>query len=167
MDSTESLYRRGLGIGMVVTVIACLCLVLALSRPAENTSKNHASEVSAILSIRTIYQTQQQYETTYPANGFACSLAALRGDPNTGAPSPAAAQMIPGNLASGLKSGYRFTIDCKEEMTINSIHRYNSYTVTAVPQAVGKTGIRGFCSDQFGTIKTDPAGGANCTQPLP
>jgi type IV pilus assembly protein PilA len=31
---------------------------------------------------------------------------------------------------------------------------------------VGKTGDRGFCSDQFGSIKYDPAGGANCTQNL-
>jgi type IV pilus assembly protein PilA len=29
---------------------------------------------------------------------------------------------------------------------------------------VGKTGNRGFCSDEFGTIKQDPAGGTNCVQ---
>jgi type IV pilus assembly protein PilA len=28
---------------------------------------------------------------------------------------------------------------------------------------VGQTGDRGFCSDQFGTIKADLAGGTNCT----
>jgi len=166
MDSTQPLYRRGLGIGMVVMAITCLCLLLALSRPVENSLKNHASEASAIQSIRAITQAQQQYETTYPAHGFACSLATLGGDPTAGAPSPAAAQMIPADLASGFESGYLFTIYCKDKMTINSLHRYNSYTVTAVPQTVGKTGNRGFCSDQFGTIKTDPAGGTNCTQPL-
>jgi type IV pilus assembly protein PilA len=31
---------------------------------------------------------------------------------------------------------------------------------------VGKTGDRGFCSDQSGIIKFDPAGGTNCTQTL-
>jgi len=31
---------------------------------------------------------------------------------------------------------------------------------------VGKTGDRGFCSDEGGTIKFDPAGGTNCTQSL-
>jgi type IV pilus assembly protein PilA len=166
MDSTQPLYRRGLGIGIVVTVIACLCLLPALSRTSEKNLNNHASEASAIRSIQAITQAQQQYESTYPANGFACSLASLGGDPSAGAPSPAAAQIIPGDLASGFNSGYLFTIGCKDKMTINSLHRYNSYTVTAVPQTVGKTGNRGFCGDQFGTIKTDPAGGANCTQPL-
>jgi type IV pilus assembly protein PilA len=29
---------------------------------------------------------------------------------------------------------------------------------------VGKTGNRGFCSDDTGVIKQDPAGGTNCTQ---
>src|ERR1035438_7660223 len=166
MDSTEPLYRRGLGIGMVVMVIAGLCILPALSRPVEKHLNNHDSEASAIQSIRTIYQTQRQYESTYPAHGFACSLAALGGNLSAGAPSPAAAQMLPGDLSSRFKSGYRFTIGCKDKMTINSVERYNSYTVTAVPQTVGKTGNRGFCGDQFGTIKTDPAGGANCTQPL-
>ena len=51
-------------------------------------------------------------------------------------------------------------------MTVNGVDRFNSYTITAVPQTVGKTGDRGFCSDQSGIIKYDPAGGTNCTQPL-
>jgi len=39
--------------------------------------------------------------------------------------------------------------------------------VTAVPQAVNKTGDRGFCSDENGGApKYDPAGGTNCTQLL-
>ena len=47
---------------------------------------------------------------------------------------------------------------------MNGADRITSYTVTGVPQTVGKTGDRGFCSDQFGTIKQDPAGGTNCSQ---
>jgi type IV pilus assembly protein PilA len=51
-------------------------------------------------------------------------------------------------------------------VTINGTDRSNGYTITAVPQTVGKTGDRGFCADQFGSIKYDPAGGTNCTQNL-
>jgi type IV pilus assembly protein PilA len=43
---------------------------------------------------------------------------------------------------------------------------YTGYEVTAVPQAVGKTGHFGYCIDQQGTITSDPAGGTSCTQPL-
>jgi type IV pilus assembly protein PilA len=43
---------------------------------------------------------------------------------------------------------------------------YTSYEATAVPQAVGKTGHRGFCIDISGELRADPAGGTNCTVPL-
>jgi type IV pilus assembly protein PilA len=43
---------------------------------------------------------------------------------------------------------------------------YTSYEATAVPQSVGKSGHRGFCIDQAGEIKADPAGGTNCAQPI-
>jgi type IV pilus assembly protein PilA len=108
-----------------------------------------------------------QYESTYPANGFACTLSALGGDPSSGAPTPAAAQMLQGDLASGYKSGYIFTIGNCTKVSINGTDRITGYTVTAVPQTVGKSGNRGFCSDQYGGApKYDPAGGTNCTQQL-
>jgi type IV pilus assembly protein PilA len=40
------------------------------------------------------------------------------------------------------------------------------YQITAVPQTLGKTGDRSFCSDESGNIKYDPTGGTNCTQNL-
>ena len=107
-----------------------------------------------------------QYQSTYPANGFACTLPALGGDPNSGPPTPAAAQILQGDLTYGYKSGYKFTITCTDKVTINGTDRSNGYTITAVPQTIGKTGDRGFCSDQFGSIKYDPVGGTNCTQNL-
>ena len=51
-------------------------------------------------------------------------------------------------------------------MTINNQDMYTSYEITAVPNAVGKTGDRGVCSDENTTIRYDPAGGTNCTQPI-
>jgi type IV pilus assembly protein PilA len=90
----------------------------------------------------------------------------LGGDPSAGAPSQTVAQLVEKDLASGIKSGYIFSVSCNDKVTKNGIYRYNKFAVTAVPQIVGKTGTRGFCGDQFGNIQYDPAGGANCTQPL-
>jgi type IV pilus assembly protein PilA len=129
-------------------------------------SKKTEDERTAILSIRVIQQAEMVYASTYPAIGFACALAELGGDPRAGAASPAAAQLIQTDLASGFKSGYIFSITCTDKVTRNGIYRFNKFAVTAVPQLVGKTGTRGFCGDQFGSIQYDPAGGANCTQPL-
>lgn len=44
--------------------------------------------------------------------------------------------------------------------------RVTGYQITAVPQTLGKTGDRSFCSDESGQIKYDPKGGSNCTQNL-
>jgi type IV pilus assembly protein PilA len=150
-----------------LTIVFCSWILLLIAVPTSRGMKNRASETSAIRSIRIIQQAETLYESTYPANGFACSLGALGGDPSAGASSPAAAQLLPGDLASGVRSGYIFTIGNCAKVTANGTDRYTGYTVTAVPRIVGRTGERGFCGDQFGDIKFDPAGGVNCTQPLP
>jgi type IV pilus assembly protein PilA len=129
-------------------------------------SKKTEDERAALRSMRAIQQAEMVYESTYPANGFACTLAALGGDRSAGAPSPEAAQILQADLASGFKSGYIFSVNCTDKVTKDGIYRYNKFAVTAVPRIVGETGTRGFCGDQFGAIQYDPAGGANCTQPL-
>jgi type IV pilus assembly protein PilA len=129
-------------------------------------SKKTEDERAALQSLRTIQQAELMYETMYPANGFACTLAALGGDPSAGAPSSQAARILQADLVSGMKSGYTFAISCTDKLTKNGVSRYNKFAVTAVPVDAGKTGTRGFCGDQFGNIQYDPAGGNNCTQPV-
>jgi type IV pilus assembly protein PilA len=97
-------------------------------------------------------------------SGFACSLTALGGDPKTGAPSATSSQLLQSDLSSGVKSGYIFTVSNCTKVNLNGTDRITGYQITAVPETVGKTGNRGFCSDEFGTIKQDPAGATNCVQ---
>jgi type IV pilus assembly protein PilA len=158
--------HNGFTLMELLIVMAIIAILMLIAIPTVGSLKKRANDLSAIKSVQAIQQAEMQYDSTYGANGFACSLTALGGDPSAGAPSPTGAQLIQGDLSSGFKSGYIFTVACKDKITSNGIDRFNSYTVTAVPQTVGKTGDRGFCSDQFGTIKVDPAGGTNCTQPL-
>jgi type IV pilus assembly protein PilA len=150
----------------LLIVMAIIAILMLIAIPTVGTLKKNADELSAKKSVQTIQQAEMQYATTYPANGYACDLKSLGGDPSAGAPSPAAAQLLQADLTSGYKSGYIFAITCKDKVTVNSVDRYNSYVVTAVPQTVGKSGDRGFCSDQSGAIKFDPAGATNCVQPL-
>ena len=117
-------------------------------------------------SVRTIGQAELQYNSAYPANGFACSLATLGGDPKSGAPTAQAAQLITPDLASGQKAGYTFAITNCTKVTVNNQDMYTGYEITAVPNSIGKTGDRGFCTDENNTIRFDPAGGTNCTQPI-
>ena len=150
----------------LLIVIAIILILMLMAIPTIGSLTKKGNETSAINSVQTVTKAEIQYQSSYPANGYACTLPALGGDPNTGAPSPTAAQILQGDLTSGYKSGYVFTITCNNKVTINGTDRSNGYTITAIPQTVGKTGDRGFCSDQFGSIKYDPAGGTNCTQNL-
>ena len=150
----------------LLIVIAIILILMLMAIPTIGSLKKKANETSAINSVQTINKAEIQYESSFPANGYACSLADLGGDPNAGPPSPKTSQILQGDLTSGYKAGYIFTIGNCTKVTINGTDRITGYTITAVPQTVGKTGDRGFCSDQFGTIKYDPAGGTNCTQNL-
>ena len=150
----------------LLIVISIMLILMLIAIPNFNKMKSQANELSAQNSLQAIYKAQIQYQTTFPSNGFSCSLQALGGDPKAGAPTPTAAQLLQGDLPAGVKSGYIFNIVNCSKVTVNNTDQITSFEVTAVPQAVGKTGNRGFCIDQFNEIKADPQGGTNCTQTL-
>lgn len=163
-DRRKDGQANGFTLMELLIVIAIILILMLMAIPTFGTLKKRANDLSAINSLQKINQAEIQYESTYPANGYTCTLSALGGDPSAGPPSPTSAQIIQGDLTSGYKSGYIFTIGNCTKATVNGTDRVTGYTVTAVPQTVGKTGDRGFCLDQNGTIKYDPTGGTNCTQ---
>lgn len=150
----------------LLIVMSVMLILMTLAVPQMLKLTKQAHETSAIQSVRTIVQAQLQYNSMYPANGFSCSLAQLGGDPKSGAPSAQAAQLIEPGLSTGNKAGYIFTITNCNKVTVNNQDMYTAYEVTAVPNSVGKSGDRGFCSDENNRITFDPAGGTNCTQPI-
>lgn len=159
-------HEAGFTLMELLIVISIMLILMLIAIPNFANMKMTADENSAMASLRAIYEAEIQYQTTFPANGFACSLAALGGDPKSGPPSPTHAQMLQGDLASGQKSGYTFHIVNCTKVTVNNHDMYTSYEATAVPQAIGKTGHSGFCIDQQGEIKKDLSGGTNCTVAL-
>ncbi len=150
----------------LLIVISIMLILMLIAIPNFSNMKSQANETSAIQSLRAIYEAQIQYQTNFPANGFAPNLTMLGGSSASGPPTPQAAQVLDTNLATGQKSGYTFAIVNPTKITVNNQDQYTGYEATAVPQAVGKTGHRGFCIDQQGEIKADPTGGTNCTVPL-
>ena len=154
--------------GCCVLLIPIVLIVAAIAIPQVLKFRKNANEASAVLVLHAIGQAEANYNVTYPANGYACSVATLGGDPGSGAPTAQAAQLIDPTLAAtGRKSGYTFTIVCGAKVTLNNQDSYTSYQLTAVPDQVGKSGDKGYCSDQDGVVRSDPDGGTNCTQPLP
>jgi type IV pilus assembly protein PilA len=154
-------------VGVIAFFFFCIILLLALlAIPTMRHMKNHANETAAIRTMRAIEQAELLYSETYPSRGFACSLRALGGEPTAGPPSADAAQVLPSNLASGIKSGYIFTIGNCSRVSLSGTDRITGYTIIAIPKNPGKTGNRSFCGDESGVIKYDPTGGTQCVQPL-
>ena len=166
LSSSERTRQRGFTLMELLIVMSIMIILMLIAIPNFISMKASANETSAMQSLRAIYQAQIQYQTSFPANGFACSLPALGGNASAGPPSPQAAQVLQGELAQGQKSGYTFNIVNCTKVTVNNQDMYTSYEVTAVPQAVGKSGHKGFCIDQAGEIKADISGGTNCTQSI-
>jgi len=168
MRPSASRNRRegGFTLMELLIVISIMLILMLIAIPNFSSMKSQANQTSAIQSLRAIYQAQIQYQTNYPANGFACALSTLGGAASSGPPSPQSAQVLQSDLASGQKSGYTFSIVNCTKVTVNNQDMYTGYEATAVPQAIGKTGHNGYCIDQQGEIKADPAGGTNCTQSI-
>jgi hypothetical protein len=99
-----------------------------------------AREQAAIRQIGTIHQAETQYYSQY--GQYACTLTQL-GPPASGQAGPAAADIIPKNLAEGKNTGYVFTVACAP----------TGYTVNANPESFGGSGSRCFYSDQSLVIR--------------
>ena len=150
----------------LLIVMAIITVLMLIAIPSYLNYVRLANETSAVKSIQTISQAQTQFSMQYPVSGYACTLTALGGDPQSGPPSAESAEILPPDLASGVKSGYQFAISNCIKNSQNGTDRVTGFTIIAQPITVRKTGNRTFCSDESGQIKFDPAGGTNCTQSL-
>ena len=148
---------------IVMAIITILILLLSANFP---TYLKHAHQLAAKKSLQDIQAAQITYNEDYGTVGYACNLPALGGDPSAGPATSTAAHLIPPSLASGHRDGYIFAITNCTKSSDNGGDRATSYEVTAVPEAPGKSGDLGYCIDAYGTLKQDPTGGANCTQPV-
>ena len=108
---TERWRRRGNDAGFtlmeLLIVISIMLILMLIAIPNMLNLKATANETSAKQSLRAIQEAETQYATNFPANGFACSLAALGGNASSGAPNPQASQLLQGDLAGGEKAGYQ------------------------------------------------------------
>ena len=132
--------RRGFSLIELMIVIAIILVIATIALPKLNRAKMYAHETAAIKTIQTLHTAQTQYQSQF--GRFAASLVEL-GPPQSGQAGPQSADLIDGNLASGEKSGYRFTV------TGNPA----GYVISAVPIAYNSTGSRTFFSDQSMQIR--------------
>jgi type IV pilus assembly protein PilA len=144
--------RRGFSLIELLIVVAIILILAAIAAPKLNQNRMLAQETAATREIQTINTAQTQYFSQF--GRYATSLAELGpgGADNTAGEGPSAANLIPGELAKGAHSGYKFTMTGTP----------NGYTISAVPEVFGNTGRRTFFSDQSNVIRekwsNEPAG---------
>jgi type IV pilus assembly protein PilA len=148
----------------LLIVMSIILILVTLAIPQYTKVKKTTNQTSAIASMKAIHAAEIQYNQDYPQQGYSCTLAALGGAPGAGAPSATSAQVLDPGLSLGSKAGYIFNISNCTKQTVGATDMYTGYQVTAVPITVNRTGDLGYCMDENGLIKTDPAGGTNCTQ---
>jgi type IV pilus assembly protein PilA len=149
----------------LLIVMSVILILMTLAIPSMQKVIKKGNETSAIQSLRDLNTQEATYNSEYPTHGFSCTLAALGGKAGTSTPTADAAQLVPEDLASGNKSGYTFALSNCTKVTVGSQDEITGYSLTAVPNTVGRTGDRGFCTDG-NEIRYDPKGGTNCTELL-
>jgi prepilin-type N-terminal cleavage/methylation domain-containing protein len=132
--------RRGFTLIELLIVVAIILIIAAIAVPRLDKAREHAQEMAAIEQIKTIQAGQAMFYSQF--GRFATKLEEL-GPPASGAPGPAAADLIPGDLAKGMKTGYQFLL----------VGGPNGYTINANPQTFGSTGRRTFFSDQTHVVR--------------
>jgi type IV pilus assembly protein PilA len=170
----SGLATTGLVLGYMGLSVIPILIIAAIAIPNLLRAKMAANEASAIGSVRTIETAAISYQATY-SNGYPPGLQAMGGNANATCDH---ADLIDPVLASGQKSGYRFSYiwvipkgqrpDApSSEAAANgcTARGGDSYEVNADPITRGTTGQRSFFADQSGVIRFSVEGAATSDSP--
>ncbi len=144
--------QKGFSLIELLIVVAIILIIAAIAIPNLLRSRMAANEASAVGSIRTIVTSEVTFNSTWGV-GYATSLMTLGGTAPCTSSSTSACLIDP-VLSAGQKSGYTFL--APGGAAVNGI--IPTFVVTALPQSVGTTGQRAFCSDESGVLRYDLTG---------
>jgi hypothetical protein len=117
----------------------------SMKKSAAVTGPISANQTAVISDFRTILVAESRYASTYPGQGFTCSLSDLDGF-GGGEPNEHQAMLIESRLASGKKSGYTFALSGCQGSPVAR------FELTAVPTTGPGTG-KSYCATQDGEVR--------------
>ena len=168
-------FHAGFSLLELLIVVAIILIIAAIAIPNLLNARIAANEAAAAQTVRTITTASMVYSSTY-GNGFPPSLASLGGPPSGASTCNQAILMdsivtTAPNQKSGFTFGYTAVGAPVTAPAGCAAPGTNGYLVTAIPNTIGVTGLRSFCSDEPGTIHFDTtgniAGSQNACEALP
>jgi type IV pilus assembly protein PilA len=148
--------QKGFSLIELLIVVAIILIIAAIAIPNLLRARIAANESSAAASSRTISTAQLSYQTAYPTQGYAASVAAL-GPNDAGCSANASstnACIIDFVLSKGTKSGYSFTTAGAGGPPATT------FLTNAVPSTLNTTGVKAFCGVEDNVVRfITPSGG--------
>ena len=155
----------------IMIVVAIIALIAAIAIPNLLRARHNANETAAIGNMKTLVDGLEEFRanqspTTYPGPGVVSGGLAAVTLPNLALLVPPYFDAI---LAGGVRQGYTFVYLQGAVLVINvttapgvtvPFNTYNTYTLTAQPNAIGTTGTRQFFVDESGVIRVNQVGPA-------
>jgi len=143
--------QKGFSLIELLIVVAIILIIAAIAIPNLLRARMAANEASAVASVRTVNTGMITYASNYPTVGYAGTLAVLGGaTPCT--PTSTTACLIDNVLATGTKSGYRFSA------TGAGGPPAGTYYAVGTPMTLNQTGTRSFCAFEDAVVRVQPTG---------